>query len=183
VHDTVVANSQALKVCRQETESAAEEALEGALALIRAEVQGAGDQARQLRAWMSQSWSSAGAAWQSRMESRQGEAHAAVDALEGALDKMRERLEDHVEQLEHAKEDLVVAQQEAQSATTTSASQLQQKTAEVSILRERLLAMEEREGGLEDETMRLRRALKAIGTSVPELKAVPAIESVALTTE
>jgi hypothetical protein len=37
--------------------------------------------------------------------------------------------------------------------------------------------MEAREGGLEDEAMRLRRALKAIGASVPESKATPENEA------
>ncbi len=50
VYDTVLAHEKALETCREKVEIAADEALNAALGLLRAELQGAGDQVGRGRA-------------------------------------------------------------------------------------------------------------------------------------
>lgn len=123
VHETLVAGDAALVAVREEAESAAYDALDGALSVIRLEVQGALERTRELQSSISDSWSHASQFWVHRGSDQRREAEGAVRALEGIISQLQSKLRDHSLALESTKEELLRSKKE-QSTISSSFGEL-----------------------------------------------------------
>ena len=122
VHETLVAGDVALLAVREEAEAAAYDALDGALSVIRVEVQGALERTRELQSTISDSWAHASQYWVHQGSDQRKEAEGAVRALEGIISQLQSKLRDHSVALESTKEELSRSKRE-QSVISTSFGQ------------------------------------------------------------
>ena len=102
----MVAGDAALVAAREEAEAAAYDALDGALSVVRLEVQGALERTRELQSSISDSWSHASQYWVHQGADQRKEAEGAVRALEGIISQLQSKLRDHALALESTKEEL-----------------------------------------------------------------------------